>query len=122
MEKWTSLAVQAVITIAAIFMFIYSAQSGFYWYNGGIHYVGMHGFGLVDVVCGNLPGESRRQNCDRSVIHCIGSACHDYGGKQFRHGIAGIIVVCLTILSGQRGSGTAQDGAVAAACLHWCIS
>ena len=24
-----------------------SAQSGFYWYNGGIHYVGMHGFGLL---------------------------------------------------------------------------
>lgn len=31
----------------AQFMFIYSAQSGFYWYNGGIHYVGMHGFGLL---------------------------------------------------------------------------
>ena len=46
MEKWTSLAVQAVIT-AAVFMFIYSAQSGFYWYNGGVHYVGMHGFGLL---------------------------------------------------------------------------
>lgn len=44
--KWTGLAVQAVIT-AAVFMFIYSAQSGFYWYNGGVHYVGMHGFGLL---------------------------------------------------------------------------
>lgn len=46
MEKWISLAIQAMITIAE-FMFIYSAQSGFYWYNGGIHYVGMHGFGLL---------------------------------------------------------------------------
>ena len=46
MEKWISLALQAVITTAE-FMFIYSAQSGFYWYNGGIHYVGMHGFGLL---------------------------------------------------------------------------
>ena len=46
MERWSSLAMQAVIT-AAVFMFIYSAQSGFYWYNGGIHYVGMHGFGLL---------------------------------------------------------------------------
>ena len=46
MEKWSSLAIQAVITIAE-FMFIYSAQSGSYWYNGGIHYVGMHGFGLL---------------------------------------------------------------------------
>ena len=46
MEQWISLAIQAVITTAQ-FMFIYSAQSGFYWYNGGIHYVGMHGFGLL---------------------------------------------------------------------------
>ena len=46
MEKWTGLAAQAVITVA-VFMFIYSAQSGFYWYNGGVHYVGMHGFGLL---------------------------------------------------------------------------
>ena len=38
MEKWTGLAAQAVITVA-VFMFIYSAQSGFYWYNGGVHYV-----------------------------------------------------------------------------------
>lgn len=44
--KWTGLAAQAVITVA-VFMFIYSAQSGFYWYNGGVHYVGMHGFGLL---------------------------------------------------------------------------
>lgn len=65
-------------------------------------------------VCGHLPGESRGQNRERSVIHCIGSACHDYGGKQFRHGIAGIIVSS-DHPSGQRGSGTAQDGAVAAA-------
>ena len=34
MEKWTGLAAQAVITVA-VFMFIYSAQSGFYWDNGG---------------------------------------------------------------------------------------
>ena len=46
MDRWNSLAIQAVIT-TAVFMFIYSAQSGFYWYNGGVHYVGMHGFGLL---------------------------------------------------------------------------
>lgn len=46
MDRSISLAIQAVIT-TAVFMFIYSAQSGFYWYNGGIHYVGMHGFCLL---------------------------------------------------------------------------
>ena len=46
LDGWSSLALQAVIT-TAVFMFIYSAQTGFYWYNGGIHYVGMHGFCLL---------------------------------------------------------------------------
>lgn len=30
-----------------VLMLIYSAQSGFYWYNGGVHYVGMHSFLLL---------------------------------------------------------------------------
>ena len=58
MEKWISLAIQAVITTAQ-FMFIYSAQSGFYWYNGGIHYVGMHGFGLLFCLCPSVWREQR---------------------------------------------------------------
>lgn len=40
------LPVQVIITIS-LFMFIYTAQQGFYWYNGGVHYVGMHGFGML---------------------------------------------------------------------------
>lgn len=42
----TCIALQALMT-AAVFMLIYAAQGGFYWYNGGLHYVGMHGFGLM---------------------------------------------------------------------------
>lgn len=38
-----SMTVQAV-TAAMIIVLIYSLNGGFYWYNGGVHYVGMHSF------------------------------------------------------------------------------
>ncbi len=47
----TCVALQALMT-AAVFMLIYTAQGGFYWYNGGLHYVGMHGFGMMLVAAG----------------------------------------------------------------------
>ncbi|MCM1541472.1 MAG: hypothetical protein NC121_09430 [Blautia sp.] len=37
------IVLQAVFT-AVVVELIYSAQQGFYWYNGGVHYVGMHSF------------------------------------------------------------------------------
>jgi len=40
------LALQSVTT-ATVLMLIYSAKLAFYWYNGGIHYVGMHSFCLL---------------------------------------------------------------------------
>lgn len=34
----------SVIVAAMAVVLIYTAQQGFYWYNGGMHYVGMHSF------------------------------------------------------------------------------
>lgn len=39
---WASCIVMQVVTAATVIMFIYTAQSGFYWFNAGFHYVGMH--------------------------------------------------------------------------------
>lgn len=36
-----------VVSTAIVIEMIYSAQQGFYWYNGGVHYVGMHSFLLL---------------------------------------------------------------------------
>lgn len=41
-----SMMVQAVTT-AMIMVLIYSLNGGFYWYNGGVHYVGMHSFMML---------------------------------------------------------------------------
>lgn len=41
--KEISMTVQAV-TAAMVVVLIYSLNGGFYWYNAGIHHVGMHSF------------------------------------------------------------------------------
>jgi hypothetical protein len=41
--RYDAAAVSAVCAAAAV-MFIHSSQAGFYWYNGGVHYIGMHSF------------------------------------------------------------------------------
>jgi len=41
-----ALGISAVSAILAVVM-IHTAQEGFYWYNGGVHYVGMHGFCML---------------------------------------------------------------------------
>ena len=112
MEKWTGLAAQAVITVA-VFMFIYSAQSGFYWYNGGVHYVGMHGFGLLMLsvaICWREQKEELLPGCYLRPRYCF----HDHGRKQFCHGIAGTLIAVDDSVY-KCGSGTPEKGTVAVA-------
>lgn len=45
-DRAFTLSMQAAVS-AMVLMFIYTAQEGLYWYNGGIHYVGMHSFLLL---------------------------------------------------------------------------
>lgn len=44
------LIVQSVVSIM-VFLLMYSAKEGIYWYNSGIHYVGMHAMGILLVAC-----------------------------------------------------------------------
>ena len=45
--EWSfCLAVQAIVA-AMVFEFIYTPNGGFFWYNAGVHYVGMHSFLLL---------------------------------------------------------------------------
>jgi hypothetical protein len=41
-----ALGIAAVSAVMAVEL-IYTAQAGFYWYNGGVHYVGMHSFAML---------------------------------------------------------------------------
>lgn len=37
----------AIVTSSLTLVMIHTAQEGFYWYNGGVHYIGMHGFAML---------------------------------------------------------------------------
>lgn len=45
-DRIHALGLSAVSAILAVEL-LYTAQAGFYWYNGGIHYVGMHAFAML---------------------------------------------------------------------------
>ncbi len=45
-EKWSAVPIQITVTVMA-FELIYNLNCGIYWYNAGIHYIGMHAFMLL---------------------------------------------------------------------------
>ncbi len=45
-ETCSAVTVSALSSCTVV-MLVYTAQSGFYWYNAGIHYVGMHSFFML---------------------------------------------------------------------------
>lgn len=45
-EKTAAVVLQVGVT-AMVVLFIHTAQAGFYWYNAGVHYVGMHSIFLL---------------------------------------------------------------------------
>lgn len=40
----------AFVSAAMVLVMVHTAQEGFYWYNGGVHYIGMHSFLMLLVV------------------------------------------------------------------------
>ncbi len=45
-DGWNSLLVQSV-TASMVLVLIHSSQEGLFWYNAGVHYVGMHSFAML---------------------------------------------------------------------------
>ena len=45
-DRWYVTGISLVSAIMAVVL-VYTSQAGFYWYNGGVHYVGMHAFAML---------------------------------------------------------------------------
>lgn len=45
-DRWHVTGISSVSAIMTVVL-IHTAQAGFYWYNGGMHYVGMHAFAML---------------------------------------------------------------------------
>lgn len=60
-DGWSVLGISCISAIMAVLL-VHTAQAGFYWYNGGVHYIGMHSFGmLLTAFAIKLMGEERRR-------------------------------------------------------------
>lgn len=46
---WAFCVIMQAVTAITVIMLIYTSQQGFYWFNGGVHYVGMHSFCILFV-------------------------------------------------------------------------
>ena len=58
---WASCIVMQSITAMMVIMLIHTAQGGFYWYIGGMHYVGMHSMCLLFISCAICLLRARRK-------------------------------------------------------------
>lgn len=60
----------AAISSSMAIVLIHTAQEGFYWYNGGIHYVGLHSFFLLMVVLA-VKTLVAKKNLSRSLLAAV---------------------------------------------------
>jgi len=86
------------VIIASVFMFIYSAQAGFFWYNGGIHYVGMHGIAMIFVVVSVKLLRSRSLPGRVLLLFCSLPLSVVTAGSNFVTTLQGLLVL-LTVLA-----------------------
>ena len=88
-DKWSCLTMQAALS-ALLVERMYTAQEGIYWYNAGIHYVGMHSFLLTLIgLCLSVEGKEkvgvRSAGCGRDVLRSAGirrQLCHSVAERS----------------------------------------
>lgn len=92
------MTVQAVTT-AMIIVLIYSLNEGFYWYNGGVHYVGMHSF-LMLLVAAWIKLLQKKTKTAASVLLTVWSLLGAVlaGGANYITALQGLLVG-LTVLA-----------------------
>lgn len=98
-ERWTSLVLQAGCT-AMIVMFIYSAQRGFYWYDGGAFYVAMSSFTMLYIaaVWKLLQAERRRAVGFWLVLSML--LAFIVGGGNYVTTLQGALLACTFLVWG----------------------
>ena len=72
-----ALGISAVSAALAVVM-IHTAQEGFYWYNGGVHYVGMHGF------------------CMLFIVFAVQVLCAEYGVRRYVFAVTAALLAFVT--------------------------
>lgn len=94
-DRYKAMTVSAV-TAALCIVLIHSSQAGFYWYNGGVHYVGMHSLLLLlAAVCIELAyTEKKAAKAAYMLLGIILAAC--VAGANYVTALQGIVVLVIT--------------------------
>lgn len=88
------------ITAAVVVVFIRSPQQGFFWYNAGIHYVGMHSFLLLLVAAWiKLLTEAGKVSSTFLVLWTLAGAVLA-GGANFVTTLQGLLIVLSLVALG----------------------
>lgn len=93
---WIStLGLQAIATSMVIEL-IHTSQAGFYWYNGGVHYVGMHSFCMLFVVILVHLSCVKKVKSWKGILLVIAGMLFALlaGGSNFVTALQGLLVLC----------------------------
>ncbi len=95
-DKYSCIVLQAIVA-AMMFVLIHTPQAGFYWYNAGVHYVGMHSFAMLftAALIKMLRVRSNFAVVPLVMVSALGAFVA--GGSNFVTALQGLLVVC-TIL------------------------
>ncbi|MCM1185888.1 MAG: hypothetical protein NC345_05075 [Lachnospira sp.] len=95
-DAGTSLSPQ-IISVIMVIELIYTAQQGFYWYNGGVHYVGMHSFCMLFIaVLVKLWGQKPIKSIKGILLTALSmSGALLAGGSNYVTALQGLIVLCI---------------------------
>lgn len=92
-DNYSCIVLQAV-TAAMLFVLIHTPQAGFYWYNAGMHYVGMNSFCLLFIAA--LIKLLKTKSIPATVLLVIIGLLGAFvaGGSNFVTALQGLLVVC----------------------------
>lgn len=96
-DRYKAVTVSTVVSAMCIVL-IHSSQAGFFWYNGGVHYVGMHSFLLLfAAICIKLAyAEKTAAKCGYMLLGMLLAVC--VAGSNYVTALQGILVLALIAL------------------------
>ena len=99
LDRWDTLLLQSVTAGVAVAL-IHSSQAGFYWYNAGVHYVGMHSFMLLLTAAGIHLYYVRNKAAAGFLILWTMIGAVIAGGSNYVTSLQGILILVFLILLG----------------------
>lgn len=95
---WASCVVLQAGTAILAVEFMHTVQTGLYWYNAAVHYVGMHSFLMLTIAAavGLLTGKGKKSLIILVPLTMLGALLG--GGSNFVTCLQGLLIFCLLLV------------------------